>query len=695
DQKISPAELSAGVISSARGAAIVGSPLTQLPYKATASSMRLPSFDNPVQCMQLNRPESFLGVGSNSLSILNLEKGIVWRTINEQDGAITGIAWNPLDPFLLATVGSDCTLRTWDIRSHPALISTRRSQRRFRCLQYSPDSVFIAAAGDGVCVYDLRAPQPVFQTSCTSTALDICFNPAECVLATSNSDRLARLYDVDTGECISQSLPFDSAASRISFHPSGSYLLAASSQRLYGVLWEPYSVIAQVPLPQPSAASSRSAASVPATTLDLRIDSGRIFHLASDGDSVRLSSILISEFEKGPDHIAVAQNDAVVTSSPFRSNVELARGDSPGLIPLPIPRNESPDYTSSEPVSPETTRPSISEQVNEFETDDGELSSMSLLSDAMNSAFSVRPLASASAQGPASRALRHGNSFTAAHRSVSTTSLNSTDGKTEPTKSKRTNTRAVSGTRAGHADRKPPVQRGVAFGTSLPPRPAPSGNAPTRFTQSDKPNRSNGRRSSVADTTASSSRSDGSRPETPSDDMSQMTDKVRGRQRVDNLMKKRKADLKRMIMTAKTAREKDEAVEESTRLDEHHLFARVLTAYKTKPSAMSLMSCSTILPHFRGILSDRNAHYVDLGLDMLNLIVDTFGESIRHGLAANSASALGVDVAAEDRFKRCTRCRSALMELQINAPFLLGRMSKSQQMRFNALMPSIESIVDE
>lgn len=139
----------------------------------------------------------------------------------------------------------------------------------------------------------------------------------------------------------------------------------------------------------------------------------------------------------------------------------------------------------------------------------------------------------------------------------------------------------------------------------------------------------------------------------------------------------------------------DEVLEETTRMDEHHLFARLLKAYKKRPAGMSLKTCATMLPHFRGLLSDRNPDYVDLGLDMLNLVVETFGESIRHGLSANSASPLGVDVTAEDRFKRCVKCRSALTELQMNAPFLRKRMSKPQLIRFRALSPAIESIVDE
>lgn len=65
------------------------------------------------------------------------------------------------------------------------------------------------------------------------------------MLASASEDRLVRFWDVDTGECVTQSLPFESVVQRLKFHPDGKYLICATAQQISAVIWEPFDLLFQ------------------------------------------------------------------------------------------------------------------------------------------------------------------------------------------------------------------------------------------------------------------------------------------------------------------------------------------------------------------------------------------------------------------------------------------------------------------
>lgn len=75
---------------------------------------------------------------------------------------------------------------------------------------------------------------------------DIAFNPAECLLASASQDRIIRFWDADTGECVTQSVPFGSAIDRIHFPQDGKYLLSTTASKITAVAWEPFEIVFQV-----------------------------------------------------------------------------------------------------------------------------------------------------------------------------------------------------------------------------------------------------------------------------------------------------------------------------------------------------------------------------------------------------------------------------------------------------------------
>lgn len=71
---------------------------------------------------------------------------------------------------------------------------------------------------------------------------------------------------------------------------------------------------------------------------------------------------------------------------------------------------------------------------------------------------------------------------------------------------------------------------------------------------------------------------------------------------------------------------------------------------------------AAFLPRVDALLKHRNNAYPPLAVDFLEMVLASFGDSIRHGLASRDFS-IGVDVAAEQRFDRCTKCKNALLQV--------------------------------
>ncbi|KAL7074043.1 hypothetical protein ACQ4LE_006471 [Meloidogyne hapla] len=235
--------------SSATKGAIIGNPLRYLPFDGNSGN-KLLNFTGSANLINQNCNGKYLSIvaGSN-LCIFDLHKGAILREFHEHDGPILSVAWNHTSPWLLASVGVDSTLRLWDLRLHPAQLQMRRTARPFTCLEYSPDCNYIACGGQLISVYDLNMTQSVQYMPCNSPVTNIRFNPAECLLATSHEDQAVCFWDIDTGECVTQSPSFESKVGQICFPPDGKYLIANIGTKICSVRWEPFELLSQIVFP--------------------------------------------------------------------------------------------------------------------------------------------------------------------------------------------------------------------------------------------------------------------------------------------------------------------------------------------------------------------------------------------------------------------------------------------------------------
>lgn len=282
-------------------AAVVGNPLRLVTFNGLHSEKLLNNMGSAT-AMELNCEGKYLALAIGpTLSIFDLQKCTVLREFHDHDGPIYGLAWHKKSPWLLASVSADSTLRLWDLRSHPAQLSLRRTTKPYRQLEYSPDCNYIACAGSLISIFDLNMTQSVVNMACQSPATNVSFNPAECLLATASEDRVVRFWDVDTGECVTQSSAFDSIIGQIGFEPNGHFLVINSSQQMSCIGWEPFQLFSHISYHSPTQNSnSRLTSSFPSfgpqmTILDMSMTDGHLHQLTvGSADSSKNGTICIA-----------------------------------------------------------------------------------------------------------------------------------------------------------------------------------------------------------------------------------------------------------------------------------------------------------------------------------------------------------------------------------------------------------------
>lgn len=133
-------------------------------------------------------------------------------------------------------------------------------------------------------------------------------------------------------------------------------------------------------------------------------------------------------------------------------------------------------------------------------------------------------------------------------------------------------------------------------------------------------------------------------------------------------------------------------VDAASKMDDLRVFSLLLKSYLEHPKSYSFSLNNKFLEKIRNLFVHQNPSYITLALDLLEMVVQLFGDSILHGLAAKTYC-IGVDVVAEQRFERCSRCKNYLLEVQLNSLFLMDRLNDEQKSKFKVILSQIEKIL--
>uniref|UniRef100_A0A914N1N3 Katanin p80 subunit C-terminal domain-containing protein n=3 Tax=Meloidogyne TaxID=189290 RepID=A0A914N1N3_MELIC len=651
----------------------------------------------------------------------------------------------------------DSTLRLWDLRLHPAQLQMRRTARPFTCLEYSPDCNYIACGGQFISVFDLNMTQSVQYMPCNSPATNIRFNPAECLLATSHEDQTVRFFwDIDTGECVTQSPSFELIVGQICFPPDGKYLIVNIGTKICSIRWEPFELLSQVLFPFRGHFPINTSLQfpndlnefTPLTHLDIKVQNNLMFGLSivnEDSDkigTVCLSTISLDKFE-----------NYLTVESPILDSVEYLPSNSiPPLCPsstfeINNTYNEGNEFEFQKKI--DVTQLTDVALENILTTDIPELTEKKQIVE--NSVKSVeaspsrachqkRPTALEGLSGNISTSFESGGGV--CHSSSASTRSSSFDLRSPTT----LNTRKITSKIIPKVNQQLKEDRKTEFRVNNVSGKRPNrlpvlnhnqqhhsnsfschnGEKPSDFTQkqlfrrgsslndvSDPINSNNYNNMPTSSSTTLKNRSKSqaqkgrtskfstssaiignNRQKSDSDSDDELDEFLQQDPKIRAKVMKRTNDIKASLSRSNgvDGNTLEFLVKETFRVEDPLAFAFLLDQYMER-KRFSMSLNELFLSRVDSLLVHKNKECVQLGLNFLNMVTSRFGNAIIHGLASQEFT-IGVDVEAEKRFERCTACRNALFTIQLKTSFYTDHMNSTQLRLFrNEILPLIDQIV--
>jgi WD40 repeat protein len=152
-------------------------------------------------------------------------------TLEGHTGPVNAVAFHP-EGKLLATAGSDGTVRIWDIGSPTPRATLNASEKPLNAVAFSEDGKLLAAGGEdrSVRIFETQSRKQKRKIDGFPEAvLALAFSPHASILATSGRDQVVRTFRVNNGEVRSVWSGHGARVRAIAFAPDGETLASASS----------------------------------------------------------------------------------------------------------------------------------------------------------------------------------------------------------------------------------------------------------------------------------------------------------------------------------------------------------------------------------------------------------------------------------------------------------------------------------
>ena len=196
-------------------------------------------------------------IGSNLLVSCSNDKTIrFWRMLDGQptvvhDKAVRAVAYSPVDHGLIATAGDDGAVKLWNVsedKLSPRPGPVGSSDKPMRSVAFSPQGERIAAAGDDMTIriWDIRGGPPVVSDDSRrhkKKVNSVAFSPDGRFVVSGSDDRSIKMWNSYTGELVADFKPdpVDPTMGRVytvAFSSDGR-LVASGGDDKYVRLWNP------------------------------------------------------------------------------------------------------------------------------------------------------------------------------------------------------------------------------------------------------------------------------------------------------------------------------------------------------------------------------------------------------------------------------------------------------------------------
>jgi len=132
------------------------------------------------------------------------------------------------------------------------------------------------------------------------------------------------------------------------------------------------------------------------------------------------------------------------------------------------------------------------------------------------------------------------------------------------------------------------------------------------------------------------------------------------------------------------------AVQTASSMSDQAILIDLLNVLVLKQTLWNLDICTAILPQVKQMLSSKYESYVETGCSVIRLVLKSFAAVIKSNMAAPPVS-MGCDIVREERYQKCKKCHSYLLDIKdlavklSHSPGRHGAMNKQISLALNVI----------
>uniref|UniRef100_A0A0N4ZWT2 WD_REPEATS_REGION domain-containing protein n=1 Tax=Parastrongyloides trichosuri TaxID=131310 RepID=A0A0N4ZWT2_PARTI len=660
-----------GILAPLSTSIVISNPLQIINFSLTTPNNTYEHLSNDdVTALCLSHDSRFLAYSSEVIRIYDLESGKVKRTLSGHNFSVVSIASNHKSSYIWASASSeDGMVNVWDIRSHPACCFSKKVSKIVNSVSFSPDDSLLACGGDQLILLDTIHFHVVllFPNNISSIITSLYFNPFEYVILTGSTDKVLRCYDIETMECISQSIPFQSPIRAVQFDLNGEYVIAATDKNVTLMTFEPYEIINTVSINGKVRKDNNMQ-----QTLDFIIN------------PLNNSEIMLLCWDEKR-NVIVKSCPIIELFTPEDNNFEIPvdDDDEESCLSLPSPDEESLKSIPSLPSPPLVIEKDVvKESLSMNDLNLPKVNKIQTLRRVSPSPVQTRRVTTTTLSfkrklSPESnvKVILSTNSAKVRTPSVPKLSTNNSGSVTKINKviTKDCRSRSISSLKRESLSIVTPVTSN---------KNSPKNATPKKIVNRSSSNSIN----RIPDNNVKVKTS--IRPPVASSEGIQ-TNII---SKFQTIQAKCEAENKGMLRELETIVSSIKNGGIKKLLSQRMVFSKansmgiVFRELINMESLWSLQTCELTIPHLTNLLSSHNKENIDIGLETLKLIVTEYVPIILENLNIPDEYNFRGDVVGAERKERCITCHQRLLQLLLNGSFLKERMNKEQQSYFQEIM---------